>query len=46
MSLEIWQPTDVVCRILFVVIAIILKEPVRSSEARKDIKQYKELKGA
>jgi len=43
LSREIWQTIDVVCAALFVVIAIILKEPVKSSEGHKTI--HEELKG-
>ncbi|MBA7624103.1 hypothetical protein ES703_31507 [subsurface metagenome] len=43
LSREIWQTIDVVCAALFVVIAIILKEPVKSSEGHKTM--HEELKG-
>jgi len=43
LSREIWQPIDVVCGILFLVIAIILNEPVTTSRCHK-IKN-EELKG-
>ena len=44
LSREIWQPIDVVCATLFVVIAVVLKQPVRSSEGRETI--HEKLKGA
>lgn len=43
LSRKIWQTIDVVCAALFVVIAIILKEPAQSSEGHKTI--HEELKG-
>ena len=37
LSREIWQTIDIVCTALFVVIVIMLKEPVKSSEGHKTI---------
>ena len=34
LSREIWQPIDIVCAILFMVIAIILNEPVSSYDKK------------
>jgi len=43
LSREIWQPIDVACGILFIAIAIILNEPVKTSEWHKT--KNEELKG-
>ena len=38
LSREIWQPVDIVCGILFMVIAIILSEPVTSEGKKEELK--------
>jgi len=38
LSRHIWQPIDVLCGILFMVIAVILKEPIRSEGKKQELR--------
>jgi len=38
LSRHIWQPIDVLCGILFMVIAVILKEPVTSEGKKQELR--------
>ena len=39
LSREIWQPIDVVCGVLFIVTAIVLNKPVKTSGQHKIINE-------
>jgi hypothetical protein len=42
LSREVWQPIDIICGILFVVVAFILKKPIQKSSDGSGEKDYGE----
>jgi hypothetical protein len=44
LSRELWQPIDVICAILFVVTAIVLREPPTKSTTKGELKGSREQK--